>query len=83
MIFSKHKGGLNFEYKLVIQGGQVQVWAMDSPYNYRIAVQESYAKIGDWELRISLHSLVETCQDVNKHKEYQLIIHTPVTNLHL
>ena len=40
-------------------------------------------KISDWDLRTSLHLLVETCQDVNKHKEDQLIIHTPVTNLHL
>ena len=56
---------------------------MDSPYSYRIACQESYAKIGDRELRISPHSLVETCQDVNKHQEDQLIIHTPINNLHL
>ena len=39
-----------------------------------IACQQSYAKIGDWELRTSLLSLVETCQDVNKHKEDRLII---------
>ena len=54
----------------------------------RIAKMDSlsgmlYAKIGDWDLRTSLHSLVETFQDVNKHQEDQLIINTPVTNLHL
>ena len=37
----------------------------------------------DFEMRISLHSLVETCQYVNKYKEDRLIIHTSVTNLHL
>ena len=34
-------------------------------------------KIGDWDVRTSLHLFVETCQDVNKHKENHLIIFTP------
>ena len=46
----------------------------DSSYKRGIACQESYAKIGDWEFRTSLLSLVETCQDVNKHKEDRQII---------
>ena len=46
----------------------------DSSYKRGMACQQSYAKIGDWELRTSLLSLVETCQDVNKHKEDRLII---------
>ena len=46
----------------------------NSSYKRGIACQESYAKIGDWELRTSLLSLVETCGDVNKHKEDRQII---------
>ena len=30
-------------------------------------------KNGDWDLHTSLQSLAETCQDVNKSKEGQLI----------
>ena len=33
----------------------------DSSYKRGIACQESYAKIGNWELRTSLLSLVEIC----------------------
>jgi len=33
-------------------------------------------KIVDWDLCTSLHLLVEICQEGNKHKEDQLIIHT-------
>ena len=34
--------------------------------------------IGDRDLRTSLPLLVETCPDVNKHKEDKLIINSPV-----
>ena len=54
----------------------------DSSYKGDSLSGNACAKISDWELRTSLHSFVETCQDVNKHKEDQLIILTPVTNLH-
>ena len=61
----------------------VNIGTRDSSYKGDSLSGNAYAKIGDWELRTSLHSLVETCQDVNKHKEDRLIIHTSVTNLHL
>ena len=67
----------------LVRGGQTcpLVFALvnrrDSSYKRGIACQQSYAKIGDWELRTSLLLLVETCQDVNKHKEdRQIIIYT-------